>query len=145
MEASDFGAYLKKIRKEKKLTIRQLELYSKVSNAYISQIERGERGVPSPDILKKLSKPLGVNYEELMQKAGHLPEGITVDKEKDAADKLNEYLDMELTDEEIIERMNFKVDSIILSEEEVKEFIAFVRYNRVKKMEHAALSKHQEP
>jgi hypothetical protein len=35
-------------------------------------MERGERGVPKPEILKKLSKPLGVEYEELMESAGYL-------------------------------------------------------------------------
>lgn len=74
MEAQEFGEYLKKIRKSKKMTIRQLELYSKVSNAYISQLERGDRGLPSPDILKKLSAPLGIEYNDLMIKAGYVEE-----------------------------------------------------------------------
>lgn len=72
MEAREFGEYLKELRKKKKLTIRQLDTYSGVSHSYISQMERGERGVPKPEILQKLSKPLGVKYEELMGKAGYL-------------------------------------------------------------------------
>ncbi|WP_336775381.1 helix-turn-helix domain-containing protein [Paenibacillus sp. MMO-58] len=74
MEARDFGSYLRSLRKRKskKLTIRQLGAYSGVSNSYISQIERGERGVPSPDVLLKLAKPLGVSYEELMTHAGYI-------------------------------------------------------------------------
>lgn len=75
MNAKEFGEYLKGLRREKKLTIRQLDLYSGVSNSYISQMERGSRGIPSPDILKKLSKPLGVTYEELMSKAGYFDSG----------------------------------------------------------------------
>lgn len=71
MNAKEFGEYLKSLRREKKLTIRQLDLYSGVSNSYISQMERGARGIPSPDILKKLAKPLGVSYEELMSKSGY--------------------------------------------------------------------------
>lgn len=74
MEAVDFGSYLKGLRKGKKLTIRQLDLYSGVSHSYISQMERGSRGIPSPDILQKLSKPLGIEYEELMKKAGYIEE-----------------------------------------------------------------------
>lgn len=77
MEARDFGDYLKSIRKSKKMTIRQLELYSGVSNAYISQLERGIRGIPSPDILQKLGKALGVEYQELMEKAGYIEENET--------------------------------------------------------------------
>lgn len=72
LEAKEFGGYLKELRKKRKLTIRQLDTYSGVSHSYISQIERGERGVPKPEILKKLSKPLGVEYEELMEQAGYL-------------------------------------------------------------------------
>lgn len=72
MKAEEFGDFIKGLRKEKKLTIRQLELYSGVSNAYISQVERGARGIPSPEILQKLSKPLGVKYELLMEKAGYI-------------------------------------------------------------------------
>lgn len=75
MNAKEFGEYLKGLRREKKLTIRQLDLYSGVSNSYISQMERGARGIPSPDILKKLAKPLGVSYEELMAKAGYFDSG----------------------------------------------------------------------
>ena len=72
MEADVFGEYLRCLRKNKKMTIRQLELYSGVSNAYLSQLETGKRGIPSPEILKKLFNPLGVEYKELMIKAGYI-------------------------------------------------------------------------
>ncbi len=72
MEPIEFGRYLRSLRKQKKITIRQLELYSGVSHAYLSQIENGKRGLPSPEILRKLSKPLEVPYEELMYKAGYI-------------------------------------------------------------------------
>jgi transcriptional regulator with XRE-family HTH domain len=70
----EFSEFLKKLRKENKLSIRQLGLYSDVSPAYLSQIENGSRGIPSPDVLKKLYKPLKVSYEELMKAAGYLEE-----------------------------------------------------------------------
>jgi len=72
LEADVFGEYLRCLRKNKKMTIRQLELYSGVSNAYLSQLETGKRGIPSPEILKKLFNPLGVEYKELMIKAGYI-------------------------------------------------------------------------
>jgi repressor LexA len=68
----EFGKYIKRLRKERKMTVRQLDLYSTVSHSYISQIERGERGIPSPAIIEKLSKALGVNYDEMMIMAGHM-------------------------------------------------------------------------
>lgn len=89
MEAKEFGEYLKGLRKGKKLTIRQLDLYSGVSNSYISQMERGERGIPSPDILRKLSKPLGVEYVTLMERAGHIERETINDQARN--DVLEEY------------------------------------------------------
>lgn len=80
MDAKQFGKYLQQLRKSKKMTIRQLELYSGVSNAYLSLLENGKRGIPSPEILKKISKPLGVSYLTLMQKAGHINDGSDFNK-----------------------------------------------------------------
>jgi SOS regulatory protein LexA len=67
-----FGAFLKQLRKNKGLTIRQLEKLSGVSNAYLSQIENGKRGMPNPEILKKIHGPLGVGYDDLMERAGYI-------------------------------------------------------------------------
>lgn len=74
MKANEFGEYIRKLRKEREMTIRQLELYSGVSNSYLSQLENGKRGIPSPDILKKLAKGLKVDYVFLMRKAGYVEE-----------------------------------------------------------------------
>lgn len=63
---------LKDIRKKKGYTIREVASRSGVSAAYISQLENGTRGVPSPDILMKLSEGLNSSYSDLMQLAGYL-------------------------------------------------------------------------
>ncbi len=52
----DFYDQLKDMRKMKGFTIRELADRSGVSAAYISQLENGNRGVPSPDVLMKLSE-----------------------------------------------------------------------------------------
>jgi len=72
----EFGKYLQQLRLDKGLSIRQLANLSKVSHSYLSQIENGERGVPSPDVLKKLAPPLSITYEELMQAAAYIEEVI---------------------------------------------------------------------
>lgn len=72
----EFGAYLKKLRKEKGLSIRRLEEMSGVSNAYLSQLENGKRGLPSPEILKKIHQPLEVGYFGLMEKAGYISSSV---------------------------------------------------------------------
>lgn len=75
MEPKEFGKYLRSLRENAKLTMRKLDSLSGVSHSYISQIERGERGIPSPDILKKLADPLNIPYMDLLHKAGHSPVG----------------------------------------------------------------------
>ena len=72
MDGHGFGKELRRLRKEKKLTVRTLAELAKVSQSYITNIENGKRGIPSPEILQKLSKPLGVPYLELMRIAGHV-------------------------------------------------------------------------
>lgn len=64
-----FGEYLKELRKEKGLTLRDVESESKISNAYLSQIERGKRGIPTVKVLGKLSKVYGVGLGHLLEKA----------------------------------------------------------------------------
>ncbi|WP_281886151.1 helix-turn-helix domain-containing protein [Paenibacillus sp. YYML68] len=67
-----FYQQLKDMRKLKGFTIRELADRSGVSAAYISQIENGNRGVPSPDVLMKLSEGLNTPYPELMRIAGYM-------------------------------------------------------------------------
>ena len=45
-----------------------------VSKSHISKILRGERSIPKPEILKKLSKVTNCTYEELMSAAGYYTE-----------------------------------------------------------------------
>jgi transcriptional regulator with XRE-family HTH domain len=70
----NFGNYVRRLRKSKGLTLKQVENQAKVSNAYISQIERGLRNPPHPDILKRLAKAYDVQHRELLVAAGYLEE-----------------------------------------------------------------------
>ena len=67
-----FGEYMKKLRKAKGLTLKQVEEAASVSNAYISQFERGLRNPPHPDILKRIAKCYDVPQEEILTRAGYL-------------------------------------------------------------------------
>lgn len=67
-----FYDQLRDMRKLKGFTIRELADRSGVSAAYISQLENGNRGVPSPEVLMKLSEGLNVSYPTLMELAGYL-------------------------------------------------------------------------
>ncbi|WP_068778207.1 helix-turn-helix domain-containing protein [Paenibacillus sp. GM2] len=71
-EAKKFGNYLRSLRKGKDMTLKQLSEATELTIGYLSNIENGRRGIPSPEILKKLADPLGVSYGELMFYAGYL-------------------------------------------------------------------------
>lgn len=72
MDADKFGKYLKSLRNEKNLTLTQLGKLAGYSNPYLSQIENGHKGIPSPETLEKLAPHLGISHTELMFKAGYI-------------------------------------------------------------------------
>ncbi len=74
MEESNFGIFLKSLRDKQRMSLRDAEKESGVSNAYIAQLEKGDRPAPSPDILKKLAKAYNVTVRELLMRAGYLDE-----------------------------------------------------------------------
>lgn len=65
----NFREYLKKKRKEEKLSMRKLASLTDISQAYLSQLESGKRSTPTPDILSKLAKGLNVPYKDLLNAA----------------------------------------------------------------------------
>jgi len=76
VDPKSFGRFLRQLRENKDYSINQLALYSGISAAHISRLERGLRPIPSPDTIRKLAKPLGITYEELMKAAGYLSDDI---------------------------------------------------------------------
>jgi HTH-type transcriptional regulator, competence development regulator len=68
------GKHLAAIREDRRLSLRQVEeLTNKlVSNAYLSQIEKGKIQQPSPNILHALAQAYKTSYEQLMQLAGYI-------------------------------------------------------------------------
>lgn len=71
---------LRDLRKLKGFTLRELADRSGVSAAYISQLENGNRGIPSPEVLMKLSEGLNTSYSELMDIAGYLESAPSTEK-----------------------------------------------------------------
>lgn len=65
------GIFLKYSRQSKDLTLRAVEDATKISNAYVSQLESGMVAEPSPAILDKLAGCYDVSYTKLMQLAGY--------------------------------------------------------------------------
>lgn len=69
-----FTHNLRRIRTEKGFSIQEVAEESGIDPEYLIEIELGEHGVPSPILLKKLSKGLGVSWLYLMKKAKHFNE-----------------------------------------------------------------------
>jgi transcriptional regulator with XRE-family HTH domain len=71
---NELGALLADLRKAKGLSLRQVEEAADraVSNAYLSQLEKGKIRKPSPHVLHSLADVYAVPYEALMEKAGYL-------------------------------------------------------------------------
>jgi transcriptional regulator with XRE-family HTH domain len=73
-EPNELGAVLADLRRAKGLSLRQVEEAADkaVSNAYLSQLEKGKIQKPSPNVLHSLAAVYAVPYETLMEKAGYL-------------------------------------------------------------------------
>jgi transcriptional regulator with XRE-family HTH domain len=71
------GAFLADLRAAKRFTLRDVEEGTKkaVSNAYLSQLEKGHISKPHPNILHTLAQFYGVAYETMMEKAGYIAPG----------------------------------------------------------------------
>ena len=76
------ASYLRNVRKQRGLSLKRVEKSAGVSNAYLSQLERGLRNTPHPEILKKLAKVYEVPLTELLAAAGYVEneKGITRDQ-----------------------------------------------------------------
>jgi transcriptional regulator with XRE-family HTH domain len=70
----ELGALLADLRTAKGLSLREVEEATDraVSNAYLSQLEKGRIQKPSPHVLHSLAAVYAVPYEALMEKAGYL-------------------------------------------------------------------------
>src|ERR1700743_1653114 len=74
-ENVSLSTLLKSIRKVNGASLREGEEETGISNAYLSQLERGDALKPSPDKLHALAEFYGVPYTDLMRGAGYLQAG----------------------------------------------------------------------
>lgn len=67
------GAYLKAARNAVGLSLRAVEgrTENRVTNGYLSQIENNTARNPSPHVLWELSEVYGIDYSDLLVRAGH--------------------------------------------------------------------------
>ena len=69
-ENKTVGQIIAEAREKKGISKNQLGELASVSHTEIARIESGERAVPNPKTLRKISQYIDVNYNDLMYAAG---------------------------------------------------------------------------
>ena len=122
MNASNrLGEELRRLRElsgqGKRLSLREVEGKTGISNEYLSQLERGVAAKPGPEVLQKLAECYEVPYESLLVAAGYLKDGSTAKRALRAVPRDVEAIasTAKFTDEEW---------------REVKDFMSFVAAKR---------------
>ena len=69
---ADLGRYIRAQREIARLSLRHLARMTKVSDSYLSQVERGLYQ-PSPAVLSAIAGGLGVSPDSLFRRMGWLP------------------------------------------------------------------------
>lgn len=105
---SNLSELLRLARESNGWTLREAESGTGISNAYLSQIEKGKVGKPSPMKLKKLSEFYKVDYEKLMQAAGHENPGTRLKKGSKKVSDLENFLkSQKLSEDEMHAMISF--------------------------------------
>ena len=72
MPVTTLGQGLRLARELRKLSLRDVEKVTGISNPYLSQLENDKINKPSPFFLHKLATLYEINYELLMEAAGYV-------------------------------------------------------------------------
>lgn len=102
------GPYLKEVRTKLGLSLRKVEESSngKIHNAYLSQIESGRTKSPNPDLLAAIAGVYGLDYWNLLYRAGWaIPEEYPKDERDWHGRPLRDLVD--LTEDEMEELLDF--------------------------------------
>ncbi len=70
-DGKNLGDGLRTARDLRKLSLREVEQATGISNAYLSQLENNKVKKPSPHFLHKLAALYEIDYEMLMEEAGY--------------------------------------------------------------------------
>jgi transcriptional regulator with XRE-family HTH domain len=134
---------LAKLRKGKKLTQEQLAKNVGITRSALSQYETGAR-TPDYEIVQRLAEYFDVSIDYLVGRTGE-PKTMNDKTEKHPAEKLREYIDMGMSNDDIKKRMDFVVDVFQLTDEEIDETISFLRWrlDEKKKREAFASKSHE--
>lgn len=110
-QKNSLGQILKDQRELKKLSLRQVELLTKISNAYLSQLENNKIKSPSVNILYKLAEFYNIEFNALLEMAG------IVKRKKDSTEKEKTLA-------------SFALSSENLNQEEEEELLKYLKFLR---------------
>jgi transcriptional regulator with XRE-family HTH domain len=72
-----FGAYIRRLREEKDLGLREMAKMIGVSPTYLSKIERDEFQPPAEDRVKAIAEIIGCDADDLLARAGRVSTDIS--------------------------------------------------------------------
>ncbi|MEE6450500.1 helix-turn-helix transcriptional regulator [Gottfriedia acidiceleris] len=114
------GEKLRILRNSKGLTLRALEEKVHLAYSHLSKLENDKGYTPRIETVKTLADFYGVNYIDLLNEDVDL-----FSKEE------KEFIsEVDLSDKDLIEKYNFKLDGKKLTEEELRGILAYIRANR---------------
>lgn len=77
-EKKTIGSVLKEARESRRLSLREIEIKSGISNAYLSQLENDKIKKPSANTLYKLAGLFNIDFDDLMVIAGIVEQKVEV-------------------------------------------------------------------
>jgi HTH-type transcriptional regulator, competence development regulator len=77
--AAGLATVLRRLRRLRGVSLREVDAKTGISNAYLSQLENGNAVNPSPHLLQKLAGYYDVPYESLLEAAGYLQQTATAE------------------------------------------------------------------
>lgn len=120
------GERLTSLRKERKWTQEEIAKKVNIPRSTYSNYENGKRE-PDFETAKIFAELFEVSIDYLLGRTAD-PKRIL----KEQARQLIDMIDLNLTDEEIMSKMNLYVDGLAVEEREVKIFIDLVRGGRIR-------------
>jgi HTH-type transcriptional regulator, competence development regulator len=80
-QANDFGAAIRRLRRDRGLSQREVAGAVPMSSANLSRIEMGDQGPPSDEVIVRLADALDAEADELLLVAGRRPARATFESQ----------------------------------------------------------------
>ena len=120
----NIGERIKKLRTERKLSMRELAEKIGITHAHISKLEN-EKSSPSVDLLQNIADYFNVDISYFFIKDDEL-DGFT-DNERDL------LMEKDLSIEAIKEKYNLVIDGRTATDEEIEKIVEYVKALRIMK------------